>query len=663
MDGTTAQEILAAANQHRQAGRIDEAIEVLKRGASRFPGEFSLHNELAILLASRGQFDLALGEFRQAGHCQPGQPQGRYNVGLCLMRLSRFAEAEGEFRETVRLAPGFADAHAELALSLGAQDRSEEELHAFAEAERLAPHNPRVLNNFASALARANKWDDATQKLERAVSLESRVADFQQNLGRCLANQGRIEEARRAYDRALELRADPGVLVRRATVLPVILESAEQIAAERRNFERGLAGLREASVALNDPVSQVGPPHFYLAYHGQDDRSLHEMAAQFHLRACPSLSFVAPHCRAGAIDAANRRIRIGFVSTFLRDHTIGKLNHGLIRALDRARFEVFVFQGGKHNSTAAAIAASADHAVPVGESLESTRQRIADATLDILFYTDIGMSALTYFLAFSRLAPVQCVTWGHPVTSGIPGVDYFISAHDLETDRSDAQYSERLVRLSSLGVCYERPRNDDVSGGRELLQVPGDAHAYFCPQSLFKFHPDFDRVIGEILRRDTRGRLVLIDGQSRWWRALLAARFSRSIPDVSDRIRFVGRFDQTSFMRALSAADAILDTPHFGGGNTSYEAFAVGAPIVTWPSEMLRGRITFACCRQMGVMDCVADTLEQYVEHALRLGTDTDWRRHVSGMVAANSQKLYENTGIVREMERFFESTLAAPAP
>ncbi len=42
------------------------------------------------------------------------------------------------------------------------------------------------------------------------------------------------------------------------------------------------------------------------------------------------------------------------------------------------------------------------------------------SSLDILFYPDLGMTPLTYFLAFARLAPVQCVSWGHPVTTGIP---------------------------------------------------------------------------------------------------------------------------------------------------------------------------------------------------------------------------------------------------
>jgi len=65
-------------------------------------------------------------------------------------------------------------------------------------------------------------------------------------------------------------------------------------------------------------------------------------------------------------------------------------------------------------------------------SLGKAHQQIADKQLDILCYPDIGMDSLTYLLAFSCLVPVQSTIRGHPITSGIRNIDYFISTHDLE---------------------------------------------------------------------------------------------------------------------------------------------------------------------------------------------------------------------------------------
>ena len=68
----------------------------------------------------------------------------------------------------------------------------------------------------------------------------------------------------------------------------------------------------------------------------------------------------------------------------------------------------------------------------------------------------------------------------------------------------------------------------------------------------------------------------------------------------------------------IPAADVLLDTFHFSGGNTSFEAFAVGTPVVTLPSGFLRGRFTAGLYRKMGVADLIAETAESYVDLALR---------------------------------------------
>ena len=129
-------------------------------------------------------------------------------------------------------------------------------------------------------------------------------------------------------------------------------------------------------------------------------------------------------------------------------------------------------------------------------ALDGARRQIAAAELDIVFYPDIGMEALTYFLAFARLAPVQCVTWGHPVTTGIPALDHFVSSELLEPDGAESHYAERLVRLPRLPACVARPARPSAHGDRDHLGL-GPGRLYVCPQSLFKLHPDFDDVLGE----------------------------------------------------------------------------------------------------------------------------------------------------------------------
>ena len=100
----------------------------------------------------------------------------------------------------------------------------------------------------------------------------------------------------------------------------------------------------------------------------------------------------------------------------------------------------------------------------------------------------------------------------------------------------------------------------------------------------------------------------------------LTQRFERSMSDVASRVRWIPRQDRDGFLSLNSMLDVSLDPLHFGGGNTSYEALALGVPIVTLPSEFLRGRITYAQYRMMGVDDCIVQYPGEYIQKAIKLG-------------------------------------------
>jgi predicted O-linked N-acetylglucosamine transferase (SPINDLY family) len=418
--------------------------------------------------------------------------------------------------------------------------------------------------------------------------------------------------------------------------------------------------LAREDLVIEDPGEAAGGTGFFLAYQGQDDRDLQAALAAIYARAHPGLNFTAGHCARPRARGAGEPIRVGFVSKFFYHHTIAKLNLGFVRLLSRERFRVIVFRfPGREDATADLVRQAADEVVTLPNRLDAARGQIAAREPDVLFYTDIGMDPFTYFLAFARLAPVQCATWGHPVTSGIPAVDYFLSGTHLETPDSDARYTEALVRMRRLNSYYYRPSLPGPAKPRAALGLEEGAHLYVCPQTLYKMHPDFDPILGAILRADPLGRLVLIRGMSEHWDRTLLGRFRRAWPDVADRVRFLAPLSGEDFLHLQAAADVVLDLPHFGGGNTSYEAFAVGTPIVTLPGAFLRSRITYACYQQMGVGDCIARDAEDYVRIALRLANEPDWRAVVRARILAAHPALYEDVEAVRELEQFFAGAAA----
>ena len=139
----------------------------------------------------------------------------------------------------------------------------------------------------------------------------------------------------------------------------------------------------------------------------------------------------------------------------------------------------------------------------------------------MLLYADIGMESFTYYMAFSRLAPVQAVTHGHPCTTGLPELDYFVryarvysyalsmrpypiyhSFKDYEPQSNQKFYTEKLALLNGQSSPYLPPDAPAVLNNRSHYNFTEEDHVYMIPQSIFKFHPDYDEVLMKLLQRD-----------------------------------------------------------------------------------------------------------------------------------------------------------------
>ena len=442
-----------------------------------------------------------------------------------------------------------------------------------------------------------------------------------------------------------------------AALLPEVPRSESDAQRARAAYEAAVQALADVPGEIAEDGLPDVPTNFIAAYQGRANRALQELIAQFYARLCPSLRFEA----APPDSTDRRRIRVGFVSNHFYSHTVGKLVRGFIAEIDRARFEVIVFSTrAAEDEVGHFIAERSDAFVVLPRNLADARARIAAAGLDVLFYPDIGMDPLTYFLAFSRLAPVQCASWGHPITTGVGEIDYFISSRALEPDGAAAQnqYTEHLVRLAAPPAYLYPPRVPDPPPWLDLSFANG-ATIYACVQTLFKIHPDFDRLLFDILRRDPSGIALFIDSAPRL-SAILRDRFQRGAPELAHRIHFKPPLGHHEFLELLKSCHVILDTVHFSGGISSAEALGLGKAVVTWPHPVLMaGRVTYAYYRQMGLEACIARDFDDYVAKAVRLGTDASYRAEVEAAICAHRDRLFEQAAVVRELEDFFEDALA----
>jgi protein O-GlcNAc transferase len=535
-------------------------------------------------------------------------------------------------------------------------DRSRRPADAVALLRRAAapqPESAEIATALGDALQDSGQQPQALEHYRRAIAADPTFRPALQNLGYLLVAQGTTDEGVGYLRRAQEVAPSDLNRLLIATALPVVRSSSEDAARRRQALEHDVHVLAEEGLTI-DTERMLVPTSFFAAYEGVNDREL--QADLGRIFAGPSL--VAPAGGSAGAERMGGRPRIGFVSAYFHDHTIGRLNLGRVQRLDRTRFEVVVLSAGAHRDpVAAAFEQAADAYVRLPRDPASARRLVAEQDLDLLLFTDVGMDALTYTLAFSRMAPVQCATWGHPVTTGSPAIDYFVSSELLEVAGAEDHYTERLVRLPSLGTWYPRP---EPPSARIQLDLDDGVHVYACPQTLFKLHPTFDPLLAEILRRDPNGVLVLIEGRVQMWTRLVRERIQRVMPDVADRVLWLPVLPRERFLGLLRAVDVLLDPITFGGGNTTYEALAMGTPVVTLPGELMRTRITSALYTKAGYTELVASSADQYIELTVALGTDSDYRALVKERIGAACDVLYEDDREVRELEEFLSEAVDA---
>jgi len=636
-------------------GRHAEAVANFDAVIAAQPADAGAHNNRGTALLAMKRVVDAEASFRRATEIDASLAPAWHNLGCALLELGRVEACEEAERRALSLSPGLVEAALTRAAALNELARAAEAESVLRDVLRREPAQVRAMVNLCGSLTLQKRHEESLELALEAARLAPDDATVQGMVAGLLAEGGRHAQALERFDEAIRLAPEEARWqVLRALAVPVVAPSTQAIAAVREELALRVGRLAGSGLALDDPARRIGLTGFYLAYHGEPDLDLQRAIARMHLALHPALAWQAPGSRPRA--RAGRRLRVGFLSAFLHNHTIGKLYRGFVAGLDRRRFEVVVLHSlDRRDAVRAAIDAAADKAVVLPARLDDARRTVADAKLDVLFYPDIGMHPFSYFLAFARLAPVQVTGWGHPDTTGLASVDYFVSSGLLEPQGAQAHYGERLERLGRLPTCYARPGPAPATGVRARLALPAGAKLYACPQSLFKFHPAFDATLGAILEADPAGHLALVSSAHAGWNESLSQRFRRAFPESIDRVRFLPFMPEAEFFDLLASADAVIDPAHFGGGNSTYEALGLGVPVVTMPGPFMRGRVTLGCYRQMGFEDLVAATPQEYVSLAVRLANDGAFREEMRRRVRERSPALFDDGLAVRELEAFLE--------
>ena len=568
-----------------------------------------------------------------------------------------------------------------------------EEAHRVLEAGlTLAPQHGPFWQRLGQLFSRVGRYGDAIEVLKRAAQCDPAHVSCRTELGHLHRNVGFVDEAIHWHGEALALQPDSLLLhLNHLFVLPLVASSHEQIDHCRRRCEDGLPALEQhldqlpatRRVEALRPKAEIVCHPFYLLYHNRDDRQLLEryarlMAALVH-GAWPPPPLRAPRLASPLLDqpdagpdaastpggsGVEQRLRLGLISGFFHDHSNARAFEGLIRHLDRDRFEVVLIHlaSSPRDGVSERLESWCDRTLILPPRLNQASEALQELALDLLFYTDLGMHPFLTLLASRRLAPVQATGWGVPQTSGMESIDYYVSGDLVEPPQAERQYSETLVRLPGLPCCYLSASLDPVERNRDYYLLPPDRQLWGCLHRFDKFHPDFDAALEAIARAVPESLFVFVEEEVPALTGFLLDRLARTAPTARERMLILARMERRDFLALGGCLDVLLDPFHFGSGITLYETIHSGTPVVTLEGAFLRSRYVAAAYRLMGVNDApVARTPEEYVALAVGLMADSGRRQRLRQQIAGQARThLYDRLEYVRGFERFVQKAVAA---
>lgn len=513
-----------------------------------------------------------------------------------------------------------------------------------------------VLFNQSVLLGDVNDLAAARERLERCLTLNPDFAPAYINLGRIQERQadaaGAVLKWQELADRQPDLTGaaityKTSALNQMARVLEDNQqdEAAENMLWRSLDLDRNQPEAVQHYLALRQrqckwpvvaPWERAGradltaamSPLSMAAY--ADDPLLHlAAAARYNVRDVgdPGDGLIAAHwaAREGggtAPDGAPKRLRIGYLSSDMRDHAVGYLTAEVFGLHDRSQVEVFVYYCGAlfGGALQERIQSGADHWTPiVGMDDATAARRIADDGIHILVdlngYTRDGRTKLVAM----RPAPV-IVNWlGYPGTMASPHHHYIIADDWIIPPDYERFYSEKVMRLP----CYQANDRQRIVAAerptRAQAGLPEDALVFCCFNGLHKINRfTFARWM-TILQRTPQSVLWLLSGATA--EANLRAAAAAAGVDPA-RLIFAEKLANAHHLARYPLADLFLDTFPYGAHTTASDALWMGVPMLTLSGRSFASRVCGSLIRNAGLPDLVCASAEEYVGRAVALGRE-----------------------------------------
>lgn len=545
--------------------------------------------------------------------------------------------------------PHLAAAHFNMAVVAQRSGDSFAAINALRDALRIDPDfHPsyinlgRLLEDLGQSGAGVSQWLALVGKLSavNGTTLRHKLMALHQ-LGRVLEFNHADAAAEDALRQAIDLSPDQPQAVQHWIALrqkqckwPVI-ESWDGVAAHRL-----LANISPLSTAVlfDDPVFQLARAASY---------ARQSIARPAHV-----------HTHASRRGPRSARLRIGYVSSDLREHAVGFGLPEVMELHDRSRFEIHAYYCGiaREDETRRRLRDGVDHWSDIGGLTDdAAAERIAADGIDILVDVN-GYTRDARTAVFARRpAPIAASWFGFPGTMATPYHHYVIADDFVVPEGSERFFTERVLRLPCYQPNDRKRKVDPAPPQRSGEGLPEQGFVFCCLNGAQKITPQVFAAWMRILAATEDSVLWLLDSSPETNERLRSMAAAAGI--APERLCFAPKRPNPQHLARYALADLFLDTFPYGAHTTASDAMWMGTPVLTVAGHGFAARVCAGLVTAAGMADLVCTDLDAYVARAIAIATAPDVAAELRRRLRASrdSCTLFDTPLLVRSLEALYD--------
>jgi len=684
-----------------------KAVDHLNTANSLAPNSAYTLNNLGLVHNALSEFNEALSFLNLALTCDLTIPEIHNNRGNALKGLNKNQEAQKAYMAAIALRPNYCEALNNQGVILLEEGKIDESIRIFDKVIEINPTFSIALNSLGNAFTQLRMFHKAYQYFEQALKINPSYLEACLNFGGSLKknkqfyaaidcyqhalkinplhaktfyllgeiyyDMGDCELAKTYYAKSLEinpsnLEAHFGLAIAQ---IPKIYKNQDGIGASRQLFTQGLKFLEIFEARETTPISTfsantLGRHPFYLAYQDADNKNLLMQYGQ--------LSVKLAHTAQEQISTSKiqndskEKYRIGIVSNYFYDHPVWQaITKGWVSHLNGDIFDIYLFNtNGIEDSESQQAKSKVAHYINCGSLPSKAAQLIANENMDILLYPEIGMDSTSKALACLRLAPTQAASWGHPETTGLQTIDFYLSSNLFETSNADSFYSEQLIKLPNLGSYVEYESVEVTLPNLETLGIDQNLPILICAGSPSKYSPSYDMVLVEIAKNLGECQFIFFNFDEILTPILkerLTEAFNQARLNANDYIRFIPFLNKNEFHGLMQAATLYLDSIGFSGFNTAIQAVMCNLPIVTIQGNWMRSRLASGILERLGLENFICKTNEGYINFVVKLIHNPELLETYKSTLQKNKTVLFNDMEPIHALEDFLMQQAKKQSP